>query len=66
VRCRELEELGRDATAHDVHAGIVAAVLAAAGAVEAGHRVHRARDQLVAEHVALLHLTILAGPAAHP
>ncbi len=52
---RELEEVVGDPAAHDVHARVVAVVLAATGAVVAGDRVERARLQLGAEHVDLPH-----------
>ena len=52
---RELEELVGDPATHDVHAGVVAMVLAATRAVVAGHRIERARLELGAEHVDLAH-----------
>ena len=62
----ELQELVGDHAADDVEPGVVAAVLAAARAVVPGQRVHRARDQLVAEDVALLHVVILADRRRPP
>src|SRR6478609_10047099 len=51
-----LEELVGDDAAHDVQPGIVAVVLAAAGAVVAGEGVEGARFELTAEHVDLGHV----------
>ena len=48
----ELEELGAHPHAYRVDADVVAAGIAAAGAVEAGHRIEAAHLQLPAEHVA--------------
>jgi hypothetical protein len=56
----EGEELGRDAAAHHVHAGIVTTILATAGAVEAGNRIVRAGLELGPEHVELLHTPMTA------
>ena len=47
---RERQELCRHEGTHDVHAGVVAPVLAATRAVVAGEWVERARFELAAEH----------------
>ena len=50
---RRTRETAPHMAAHEVHARIVASVLAAAGPVVPGDRVHRTRHQLATEHVAL-------------
>jgi len=54
----ELEELLRHLAAHDVQAGVVTPVLAAPRPVVAGERIERTRNELVTQHVALLHGSI--------
>src|SRR5205085_7466597 len=49
---REGEELGIDLRAHRVHAKILGAGLAAAGAIETGQRVRAALREVLAQHVA--------------